>query len=67
MRRLPTAATDVLALLSSRPWLALDLVDLVIATKLPWGDVLAALEALVHQGRVVLRQRDGRTCYSAAT
>ncbi len=57
---------QVKAVLASRPWLALDVADLVLATGLSRREVLIDLEALVQQGAAVMRARNGRVCYCEA-
>jgi hypothetical protein len=66
-RPLPPEAAAVLSVLTSRPWLALDVIDLVTFTGAGRREVLVCVEALTAQGRIVPMTRGNRVCYVAAT
>lgn len=63
---LPPGAAELLSVLATRPWLALDVADLVAVTGVGRREVLVCLESLTAQHRVTARTRDGRVCYMAA-
>jgi hypothetical protein len=59
-----TATREVFAFLSSRPWLQLDVVDIILATQYNRKDVVHAITVLHQAGRIASHLRDDRVCYS---
>lgn len=60
-----TAVTrEVLAFLSSRPWLQLDAVDIILATEFTRKDVVHAITTLQQSGRIASHLRGDRVCYA---
>jgi hypothetical protein len=62
---LPEHVTDLLFALRTRPWLFLDVVDLVVLTDLSRAEVSGGLELLSGTGLVKSATRGNRVCYAA--
>ncbi|GLY17782.1 hypothetical protein Kisp01_47960 [Kineosporia sp. NBRC 101677] len=60
-------AREVMSYLARRPWLQLDVVDIILGTQFDRDDVAHALIVLQQTGRIRSHLRGDRVCYSYAT